>query len=83
MYFKINYLGTFEGEGLAAHNKYRKIHEAKLMKLNSDMTKQATKYAKVLADEGSLHHSDSKDGENLASRCGPGGLSAQRAVEMW
>ena len=81
--FKINYLGTFEGEGLAAHNKYRKIHKANPLKLNAAMTKQATDYAEVLAAKGSLVLSNSDDGENLYKDCSPGGPSAQRAVKMW
>ena len=72
---------------MAAHNKYRKIHDAPLMRLDSSMNQQARSYAQRLARMGSLQHSSSSErpgqGENLAMACGSGGLSAQRAVEMW
>ena len=80
-------LGSFEGDGLAAHNKYRKIHAAKPMKLDSGMSQQARAYAQRLADMGRLEHSDRSErpgqGENLARACGSGGLSAKKAVEEW
>ena len=85
--FKINYLGSFEGEGLAAHNKYRKIHNASDMRLDDSLTKQAMNYAERLASEGRLEHSSRTErpgqGENLARRCGSRGLSAQKAVDKW
>ena len=81
--FKINYLGSYEGEGLATHNKYRKIHNAKPMRLDRSLTQQARAYAQRLASMGNLQHSSSNDGENLAMACGSGGLSARRAVELW
>ena len=81
------YLGSYEGEGLAAHNKYRKIHDAKPMKLDSTMSQQAKAYAQRLADMGRLQHSSKSErpgqGENLYKACGLGGSSAQRAVEKW
>lgn len=81
------YLASFAGEGLKAHNKYRKIHNAPAMRLNDDMSQQATAYAGRLASMGKLQHSSSSErpgqGENLAMFCGSGGLSAQRAIEMW
>ena len=45
------YSSSFEGDGLAAHNKYRKIHKAPNMKLD----------AKELAKKGFLVHSNSGD----------------------
>ena len=76
--FKINYLGSFEEEGLAAHNKYRKIHKAKPMRLDGSLTQQAMNYAERLASEGRLQHSSPTErpgqGENLARRCGSRGL---------
>ena len=78
-------LGSFAGEGLAAHNKYRKTHGAKPMKLDGTMTRQATAYAARLAGIGRLEHSEIPgQGENLAMACGyGGGLSAKKAVEEW
>ena len=52
--FKINYLGSFEEEGLAAHDKYREIHNAKPMILDDSLTQQAMNYAERLASEGGL-----------------------------
>lgn len=72
---------------MKAHNKYRKIHDAPVMRLNNDMSQQATAYAMRLARMGKLQHSSSSErpgqGENLAMSCGSRGLSAQRAIEMW
>ena len=57
------------------------------MSLDSSMSQQATAYAQRLARMGKLQHSSSSQrpgqGENLAMACGSGGMSAQRAVEMW
>ena len=51
------------------------------------MSQQATAYAGRLARMGKLKHSSSRErpgqGENLAMSCGYGGLSGQRATEMW
>ena len=84
---RILYLASFGDEGLKAHNKYRRIHNAPAMRLNYDMSQQATAYAVRLASMGKLQHSSSSErpgqGENLAMSCGSGGLSAQRAIEMW
>ena len=72
---------------MEAHNKYRRIHDAPAMRLNDDMSQQATAYAGRLARMGKLKHSSSRErlgqGENLAMSCGYGGLSGQRATEMW
>ena len=85
--FKINYLGSYEGEGLAAHNKYRKIHNAKPMRLDRSMTQQANNNAQRLASTGTFQHSSGTErpsqGENLAMTCSSGGLPARRAVELW
>lgn len=81
------YLGSYEKDFLTAHNKYRRIHRAPPMRLDSSVTRQARAYAQRLARMGSLQHSSSSErpgqGENLAMACGSGGLSAQRAVAMW
>ena len=82
------YLGSYEEEGLVAHNKYREIHGAQRMRLDGSMIRQARAYAQRLVRMGTLQHSSHSErpgqGENLAMACGyRGGLSAQRAVEMW
>ena len=78
--------GSFDEDGLAVQNKYRRIHNAPDMSLDSGMSQQAAAYAQRLARRGSLQHSSSSErpgqGENLAMSCGRD-LSAQQAVEMW
>ena len=72
---------------MAAHNNYRKIHAARPMSLDAEMSREANAYARKLANMGTLKHSSSSErpgqGENLAMACGSGGLSAEKAVEMW
>lgn len=58
------------------------MHNAPAMRLNSDMTRDAEAYAAKLARMGSLKHSNSRDGENLAMSCGRQ-LTASAATEMW
>ena len=57
------------------------------MSLDAEMSREANAYARKLANMGTLKHSSSSErpgqGENLAMACGSGGLSAQKAVEMW
>ena len=60
---------TGEQGGLDAHNKFRQLHGATPMKLNSEMSAEAKSYAAIIAKRGQLQHSDSKDGENLAYSC--------------
>ena len=75
----------FEDAGLRAHNIFRKIHSAPDMKLDSVMSQEAAKYAKVIAAKGSLVHSSSPDGENLALGCTSGKtqMSAEEATKNW
>ena len=55
------------------------------MKLDSVMSKEAANYAKVIAANGSLVHSSSSDGENLALGCtrGKTQMSAEEATKNW
>ena len=55
------------------------------MKLDSVMSKEAAKYAKVIAANGSLEHSSTEDGENLAMSCTSGKkqMSAEEATKNW
>jgi len=60
---------------LEFHNKYRENHEeTPAMEWDEAMAKSAEEYAKKLAEDGGLKHSDRKDrddaGENLAFRGG-------------
>ena len=62
----------FQQDGLAAHNKYRTRHNAQPLRLNSGMSQEALKWAKYLGDNDKFEHSESEDGENIASSCGSG-----------
>ena len=82
--------GSFAERGLKAHNKFRKVHGAPDMKLDEEMTKSAEKYAKKLADMGTLQHSSSSErsgnGENLAMKCSSreeDKMSAEEATKNW
>ena len=65
---------SFQQFHLDAHNKYRKVHSAPSMTLNSQMSKEAEEYAKKLAKMGDIEHSTKEErnghGENLAMTCG-------------
>ena len=77
---------NFEQLGLQAHNIFRKIHGTPPLKLNAKMSKEAADYAKVIANLGSLKHSESTDdGENLAYACSSDGkgASAQEITKNW
>ena len=79
-------LGSFAKDAWAAHNKYRKRHDAPVMRMDPVMNQQAAGFAKKLAETGRFEHSKPGErpnqGENLAMWCGQD-LSAQKAVEMW
>ena len=76
---------SFQKEGLAAHNVFRKIHGTSALKLDPGMSKEAEAYAQLIAKEGKLFHSSTKDGENLAMGCNSKNLevSAAEAVKDW
>ena len=81
---------NFQQVGLAAHNKFREIHETPAMTLNAKMCDEAEAYAKTLAKLGKLQHASSEerrgDGENLAYSCSsePGAvMTAGQATANW
>ena len=77
---------AFQQGSLIAHNKLRQIHGTSPMRLSKEMCDEAEAYAKVLAQQGSLKHDNSKDGENLALGCSSaadGGLSGAEATKRW
>ena len=76
---------AFQDEGLAAHNAFRKVHGTAPLKLDPGMSKEAEAYAQLIAKEGKLFHSSSKDGENLAMGCNNRNVevSAGEAVKDW
>lgn len=61
-----------EQKVLDAHNKYRKIHDAPAMSINSEMSSKAAEWAEHLASTGTFQHARTKngDGENLYFGCG-------------
>ena len=63
-------LSAFDAEGLSAHNKFRTIHNAPPLKINTQLSRDCQDYAKVLADLGTLKHASGDFGENLAFKCG-------------
>ena len=77
----------FEENGLQAHNIFRSIHGAVDMKLDPQLTKEATAYAEELSNLGRLKYSQKKGiGENLAYGCSSKDgyqLSAADATKGW
>ena len=71
------------------HNKYRKIHDAPALKLNSKLNSDAQATAERIASQGSLVHTDDTggQGESLATFCTPYELNpdeiSTRAVDNW
>ena len=79
---------SFQQFHLDAHNKYRKVHNAPSMTLNSQMSKEAEEYAKKLAKMGGIKHSPKEErnghGENLAMSCSENGdLKDDFATKNW
>lgn len=76
---------VFETSALKAHNAYRHEHGARSLRMNHKMSDEATAYAKQIAKLGSLKHSDTDDGENIATVCRDNNmlLSGQDASEIW
>ena len=78
---------SFEQFHLDAHNKYRKVHNAPSMTLNSKMSKEAEEYAKKIAKLRRLQHSSPKErngqGENLAYSCKSGDTKDDFATKYW
>jgi len=67
---KYNCFLAFDAEGLAAHNKFRSIHGTPSLKIDTQLSRDCTEYAKVLANLGTLKHASGDFGENLAFKCG-------------
>lgn len=73
-----------------AHNRYRVIHRAPLLKLDPQLSLEAKRFAKQLAKRGTTRHEIPKnlmmerEGENVARGCSEwGGLTASGAVHRW
>ena len=70
---------------LKAHNAYRHLHEASSLRLNRSMSKEAAEYAKKIAKLGTLDHSKTEDGENIATVCRDKNelMTGPEASEIW
>ena len=79
-------LKEYQEEVLKMHNKYRKIHKARALKLDGQLSKDAMAYARSLAKAGAgIKHSRSFDnvkvGENLLTSAVP--ISGATVVKTW
>lgn len=75
-----------EKVGLTSHNNYRQTHKAPPMQLDSGLNSDAMRYAKKLAQKGSLEHDKTTDeGENLGYQCRPGSDAelVEAVVDSW
>ena len=75
-----------EKVGLISHNNYRQTHKAPPMQLDSGLNSDAMRYAKKLAQKGSLEHDKTTDeGENLGYQCRPGSDAelVEAVVDSW
>ncbi|XP_078406551.1 Golgi-associated plant pathogenesis-related protein 1-like isoform X1 [Cetorhinus maximus] len=61
---------AFLDELLQEHNRLRALHLSQQLKLNSDLSKQAQKWAEHLIGINRLQHSGTEYGENLWSKWG-------------
>ena len=87
--YKLFYFSGSQDEilGLNKHNEYRKVHGVPAMELDADMSREATEYARKIAQQGVLSHSDAKDrnndGENLSMGCDTDGQTTTEATTNW
>ncbi|XP_048414440.1 GLI pathogenesis-related 2 isoform X2 [Stegostoma tigrinum] len=56
---------AFQAELLQEHNRLRTLHQSQPLQLNSDLSKQAQKWADHLIEINQLRHSNTEYGENL------------------
>ena len=74
-------------EGLIAHNAFRCLHGAQMMKIDIAMTKEAESYAEELVTTGKLvHYKGLNVGENLAYGCSINKdyeITAAEATKNW
>ena len=84
----------FLKSALEYHNKLRAIHKSPPLRINKQMSKEAEKFAKMLAQHGmnsqaTIHENqlllqEKNEGQNLASGGGKvGELTAKDAVKYW
>lgn len=77
-------------EALNAHNRYRKLHGSKPLKLNKELNQIAQDWAEKIAQTGTFEHNTSlfkgqSLGENLAMRYTSSGeeLSGELMTDQW
>ena len=77
-----------ELNGLAEHNLFRAIHGSPNMTLDREMCNAAARWAKHIAEQGSLVHSNDSQrpgqGENLSMGCSSAqSQTVKEAVNSW
>ena len=71
------------------HNKYRRIHDAPYLFLDSKLTRESQTFAKEIARKGSVAHSSPTDrpgtGESIEKLCSynQGMPSASQVLKKW
>jgi uncharacterized protein YkwD len=79
-------LEKYQQEVLQVHNKYRQIHNAEALRLDTQLSADAMAYARILAEKiKKIKHSQSFNnvevGENLLMSVVP--LTGAKVVETW
>lgn len=73
--------------GLNLHNDYRRVHNAPIMSLNSQLNDDAQRYAEKLARESVFEHdkNNRNQGENLGLQCARGSDAdlVKKVVDAW
>ncbi|PFX24966.1 uncharacterized protein LOC111330987 [Stylophora pistillata] len=80
----------FKRDALAAHNRYRALHNAPPLQLSRELSAEAEKFAKRLAKVGVAYHEINRnlrkedEGDNVARGCSEwGGLTSTGAIHRW
>ena len=79
----------FQKDMTRQHNKYRRIHDAPYLHLDSQLSKDSQRYAKELARKGSVAHSSPRNrpetGESIEKLCSyrEGMPSASQVLKKW
>uniref|UniRef100_H3AC98 GLI pathosis related 2 n=1 Tax=Latimeria chalumnae TaxID=7897 RepID=H3AC98_LATCH len=78
-------LDNFVSEFLQANNKYREVHGAQPLKLSSEISQGAQKWAEHLVSLRTLQHSDAPYGENVWAKTGSRHITAtgQEVADAW
>ena len=81
----ISGLSQNEQKLLDAHNKYRRVHNAPAMTINTNMSAKAAAWAKHLLSLGTLQHHPHMhgDGENLFYDCSAVQANVEESTDEW